>query len=167
MSDDPRPKQIAPEEYRTRYFDDLELGERRQSRWLRLSLEEMIRFSEEYDGQYFHTDIEAAKDSPFGAVIASGAHTFAVWNRLNLEINGDIAWIAGLGFDEFRFPNPLRPGVDFNATSELIEKRPSSSDPGRGVVVHRYALVTREGQVVFRCLCPALAHRRDGPNATQ
>ena len=145
--------------YRSRFFDDLEVGERRESDWVSVTEQEMIRFSEEFDRQYFHLDPEAAKASPHGGLIASGAHTFAVWNRINLEMNGDIAWIAGLGFDEFRFPHPLRPDTPFKATSELIELR-QSSKPARGLAIHHYQLVTRSGDVVFTCRCPALVQTR-------
>ena len=52
-------------------------------------------------------DAEAAKDSPFGGLIASGAHTFAVWNRINLDVNGDIAWIAGVGLPPAAFSSAV------------------------------------------------------------
>lgn len=144
----------------SRYFDDLVVGESFASAWTSVSEDEIVRFAREFDPQYFHTDADAAAASPFGGLIASGAHTFALWSRMNLEINGDIAWIAGMGFDEFRFPNPLRPGLEFRATSELLSKRPSSSDPTRGVTVHHHQLVYRDGSVIFTCHNPALAHRR-------
>lgn len=153
------PKRISEDQYRTRFFEDLVVGESFESRWEQLSEPEMLRFSREFDRQYVHTDVTAAADSPFGGLIASGAHTFAVWNRINLEVNGDIAWIAGLGFNDFRFPNPLRPDTDFKATSTLVERR-ESSQPTRGLVVHEYRLVTADGSVVFSCSCPALVHRR-------
>lgn len=153
-------KCITDDEYRTRFFDELVVGETFESEWTSIGAEEMLAFSAEFDRQYFHIDTEAAKDSPFGGLIASGAHTFAAWNRVNLDVNGDIAWIAGLGFEDFRFPKPLRPDVEFKATSELVSKRLSSSDPSRGVVVHRYELVTRDGDVLYSALCNALVNVR-------
>ncbi len=154
------PKCITDAEYRTRFFDDLVVGERFESAWTSIPADEMLRFAQEFDRQYFHTDPDAARDSPFGGLIASGAHTFAAWNRINLDVNGDIAWIAGVGFEDFRFPTALRPDVEFRATSELVSARVSSSDPSRGITQHRYELVTRDGDVLFTALCTALVHRR-------
>lgn len=154
------PKVIRDDEYRTRYFEDLVIGERFVSAWMSVSTAEVLDFAAAFDRQYFHADADAAIDSPFGGLIASGAHTFAAWNRLNLDVNGDIAWIAGVGFEHFRFPNPLRPAVDFQARSELIAARPSGSDPSRGVVTHRYELWTREGLCLFSAECVALVVRR-------
>ena len=154
------PKAITADQYRTRYFDDLVVGERFVSRWAAVSTDEMIRFAAEWDPQVQHLDPEAAAAMPLGGLIASGALTFALWNKLNLEANGDIAWIAGLGFDEFVLPNPLRPDVEVQSRSELLEARPSSSDPTRGVVVHAHGLHARDGTCVFSCRNPALVVRR-------
>ena len=145
-----------------RYFEDLSVGEKFQSRWYSVSQRELIDFSLEYDNQYFHVDPTRAKESPFGGIIASGAYTFAIWNKLNLEINGNIAWIAGMGFENFTFPNPLRPEVNFKAESHLVQKRMSESDSRRGIVKHEYKDTTESGLTIIACLCPALVHTRVG-----
>tara|TARA_B100000029_G_scaffold399152_1_gene397797 strand:+ start:434 stop:892 length:459 start_codon:yes stop_codon:yes gene_type:complete len=144
-----------------RYFDDLTVGEEFVSRWYEATEKELIEFATKYDYQYFHIDSERAKLSPFGGIIASGTYTFAIWNKLNLEVNGDIAWIAGMGFDEFRFPKPLRPGVQFRSESKLIDKKVSKSSKDRGIVTHLYKLVTKDGDELFTSLCPALVHKKE------
>lgn len=153
-------KHISDDQYRTRYYEDLQVGESFVSRWTSVTEEEVLRFAAEYDRQYFHADSEAALDSPFGGLIASGAHTFAVWNRVNLDVNGDIAWIAGVGFEHFKFPTALRPDVEFQARSELLTARESNSDPRRGIVTHLYSLWTKSDDCLFSAECIALVHRR-------
>lgn len=153
-------KSISDDGYRTRFFDDLVVGERFHSNWRHLTTDEILRFSDEFDRQFFHVDAEAAEASRFGGLIASGAHTFAFWNKINLDVNGDICWIAGLGFEEFRFPNALRPNVEFRATSELASARVSASDATRGIAVHRYELRARDDDAcLFTALCTALVER--------
>lgn len=146
----------------TRFFDDLEIGEEFVSRWYEATEKELINFALEYDQQYFHTDPISAKESEFGGIIASGTYTFALWNKLNLEVNGDIAWIAGMGFEDFRFPKPLRPRVKFRSKSRLIDKRISQKDPSRGVVRHEYQVISESGEIFFVCVCPSLVHVNDG-----
>lgn len=155
-------KRISDDEYRTRFFDDLVVGERFESQWTSITTAEILAFSDQFDRQYFHADTEAAKESRFGGLIASGAHTFALWNRINLDVNGDIAWIAGVGFEHFRFPTALRADVEFQARSELLSTRVSGSDPTRGVSAHLYELWTRDGQCLFTAECIALVERRPG-----
>lgn len=67
------------------YFEDFqagmvfELGERV------LSKEEIVAFAAEYDPQPFHVDEEAAEESAFGGLIASGWHTASVFMRLYVD----------------------------------------------------------------------------------
>ena len=81
---------------RLRYYDDLVVGETRESGEETVELEAMLAFSRAYDPQYFHADPDAARNSVFGEVIASGIYTMALWRRLDHEISGDIAWICGV-----------------------------------------------------------------------
>ncbi|MDG2300793.1 MAG: MaoC/PaaZ C-terminal domain-containing protein [Acidimicrobiales bacterium] len=142
-----------------RYFDDLVLGEKFESRWFSADEIEMIEFARQFDPQYFHIDPDKAKSSPFGQIVASGTYTFAIWNKLNLEVNGDIAWIAGLGFNDFKFPNPFLPGTPIQSTSHLISKRESKKNLQRGLVIHEYTVKDKEGGIIFECTCPALVAR--------
>ena len=71
-----------------RYYEDLVIGEVRESSARTLSLEELLEFASRYDPQYFHADPIAARHSIFGGVIASGIHSAAIWRALDHEISG-------------------------------------------------------------------------------
>jgi acyl dehydratase len=134
-----------------RYFDDLVIGERRESSRATVSLAELIEFARRYDPQYFHVDREAARRSIFGEVVASGIFTMALWRRLDHEIANDVAWICGVGWEEVRWPEAVRAGDTLRAESECLAKRRSNSTPDRGVVEYRYALRNQRDEVVFTC----------------
>jgi acyl dehydratase len=74
----PNPSETGP----FLYFEDFEpgtvfdLGERT------LAKEDIVAFASEYDPQPFHVDEEAARESAFGGLIASGWHTGSVIMRL-------------------------------------------------------------------------------------
>ena len=65
-----------------RYFEDfgpgdvIELGSRLITR------ESIIAFAKEFDPQVFHVDEEAAKQTIFGGLLASGWHTGSLLMRL-------------------------------------------------------------------------------------
>ena len=82
-----------------------------------------------------------------------------VLDRINLDMNGDIAWIAGVAFEHFRFPTAMRPDVEFRARSELLRARVSASDPTRGVVTHLHQLWTRADECLFTAENVALVER--------
>ena len=134
-----------------RYYEDLVIGEVRESSERAVTTEEMLEFARRYDPQYFHADPEAAKESRFGGLIASGIHTAALWRQLDHEISGDIHWICGIAWEEVRWPHPVRGGDRLRARATCLARRPSGRDASRGVVEYRYELVNSRGETVFTC----------------
>ncbi|MGF1544933.1 MAG: MaoC/PaaZ C-terminal domain-containing protein [Parvularculaceae bacterium] len=147
-----------------RAYEDLVVGERAQSAPRAVDRDEMIGFAKTYDPQWFHADADAAKGSTFGEVIASGVYTAALWRRLDHEINGDVDFICGVAWEDVRWPRAVRAGDELRAASEVLEKRPSGSDPTRGVVIYLYRLINQHGEDVFSCRSVNLVRRR--PRAT-
>jgi acyl dehydratase len=134
-----------------RYYDDLVVGEVRESGEHRVDLDELVAFARAHDPQYFHADPDAARGSVFGEVIASGIYTMALWRRLDHQISGDIAWICGVGWEEVKWPQAVRAGDRLRARYECLAKRRSGSDPTRGVVEFRYALLNQRDETAWTC----------------
>ena len=145
-----------------RYYEDLVIGEVQQSSARTVTSAEMLEFARRYDPQYFHADPAAAGGSIFGGLIASGIHTAALWRILDHEISGDIHWICGIAWEDVRWPKPVRAGDELRAFAECLEKRPSRTDPARGVVEYRYTLRNQRDEVVFTCRSINLAALRPG-----
>lgn len=146
-----------------RMFEDLNVGEQRTSPPRTVSEEEMVRFAREYDPQWFHSDPEAAKESTFGEVVASGVFVLAIWRQLDHQINSDIDFVCGIGFDEFRLEKALRPGDTVTAHSEIVELIPSKSRSDRGTAITQYRLTNQDGDTVLRFKSINLVHRRAPP----
>ena len=121
----------------------------------------MVEFALRYDPQWFHADPDAARESMFGEVVASGVFVLAIWRQLDHEINGDIDFICGIGFDEFRLENALRPWDTVVAESEIIELVPSRTRADRGTAITQYRLVNQHGQTVLRFKSINLVRRKD------
>lgn len=153
--------------YRT--FEDLVVGEQRRSRGKRVELGEILDFARAYDPQWFHIDPERARQSAFGEVVASGIHILAMWRVLDHEINGDIDFVCGVGWDELRLKHAVRAGDTIHVTSEIVALTPSTSNPARGTAITRYAVVNQHGQQAVTFTSINLVYTRDGrqrPEAT-
>lgn len=146
----------------SRTFEDLTLGEFRRSRERTVSEDEIIAFAKAYDPQWFHSDAERARDSVFGEVVASGIHLLALWRQLDHEINADIDYVCGVGFDDMRLKKALRPGDTIHVTSEIIDLQPSTSGKGRGTARTRYAVINQHGQELASFISINLVYTRDG-----
>ena len=132
-----------------KYLDDLAPGEKYGSGRIRVDAERIKRFAAEFDPQPFHLDEEAARKSIFGGLAASGWHTAALTMRLFVESEFRPAGgIVGAGFDEFRWPLPVRPGDELRVEIEVLEVRPSKSRPTQGMVKVRVTTLNQNGEAV-------------------
>ena len=68
------------------WFEDFKIGSKMELGSYTFTEEEIIRFARKYDPQPFHVDPEAAKNGPYGGLIASGWHTSATWMKLMIAL---------------------------------------------------------------------------------
>jgi acyl dehydratase len=121
---------------------------------------DIIQFAHRYDPQVFHLDVEAAKGSIFGGLIASGFQTLAATFRLVHAIGFLGHNMGGPGMDELRWLKPVRPGDTLRATAEIVEVTPSRSKPDRGALKYKVAAVNQKGETVMTALITSLILRR-------
>jgi acyl dehydratase len=130
------------------FLDDLHVGQRFASGRHLVDAGQVRAFAAQFDPQPFHLDAEAAKDTLFGGLVASGWHTAAVTMRLLVESGFRLAGgIIGVG-GEITWPNPTRPGDVLQVEGEVLELRPSRSHPDRGIATVRSETCNQRGEVV-------------------
>jgi acyl dehydratase len=144
----------------TRYFEDYEIGNQITTGDHLVTSEEIVDFASRWDPQPFHTDERKAEQSVFQGLTASGAHTFAISVLLRHQFEPKPAVLAGLGYDELRFPNPVRPGDHLSFHSECLEKRESRSKSDRGIIVFRGRVLNQDGQPVATMKSTIMVARR-------
>uniref|UniRef100_Q47GT4 MaoC-like dehydratase n=1 Tax=Dechloromonas aromatica (strain RCB) TaxID=159087 RepID=Q47GT4_DECAR len=145
----------------TRFLDDLTPGQRFTSPGLTLSEAEIIDFAWRYDPQPFHLDANAAANSPYGGLIASGFQSLAICFRLFIQ-SGVLAEssMGSPGIDELRWLAPVRPGDTLHSEIEVLEVRPSSSKPDRGIARLKYQAVNQRGEAVLSFIVIHLLRRK-------
>jgi acyl dehydratase len=148
------------------YFEDIEVGDIRKAGPYFVSKNEIIQFAKQYDPRPFHIDEAAAVRSAFGGLAASAAHTFAIFISLTNEFRPPFCAIAGLGYDELRLPNAVRPGDELYLESTTLEKRESKSKRDRGIVRGQSRLRNQKGETVLQCVGSVLVARRPDEKAS-
>ncbi|RLL46847.1 acyl dehydratase [Oceanobacillus piezotolerans] len=110
---------------------------------------DMIEYAEKYDPQYFHIDENAAKDGPFGSLIASGFYSMnAVWaDFIRMDILGKDC-LGGLGIDEIRWTVPVRPEDTLIGEYTISDKR-LLSDKKRGILSFGVSVKNQEKKEVL------------------
>lgn len=117
------------------YFEDLDPGDTWTVGGYTVTADEIVDFAEQFDPQPFHVDSEAAADSIFGELVASGLHTMCLAGRLFIVefVQGmDFENMGGLGMDELRWHEPVRPGDTIELDIEVRDVEPSESRDDRG-----------------------------------
>lgn len=144
-----------------RYLEDFAVGQTFGSGRLIVDKERIKSFAAEFDPQPFHLDEEAARETVFRGLAASGWHTAALTMRLLVESDlRPAGGIVGAGFDEFRWPRPVRPGDELRIESEVLEVRPSKSRPQQGLVKVRTTTSNQDGDAVQVLVANLVVPRR-------
>ncbi len=133
-----------------RYFDDFKPGQAFELGSRTITRESILAFAREYDPQPFHTDEEAAKETIYGGLIASGWQTGALLMRLFWDgLLHECASLGSPGIDELRWVKPVRPGDTLSLRYTVVETAPSRSKPDRGIVRSLCEMRNQDGDVVL------------------
>ena len=134
-----------------RHWEDFHVGDVAELGPVTVSEEEIVDFASRYDPKPFHVDPAAAKESPFGGLIASGWHTTALFMGMFVRaVLLDAASLGSPGVEEVRWLAPVRPGDTLTGRSTVTDVQPSSTNPARGTVFTTNEVLNQDGTVVLR-----------------
>ncbi|MGB5777539.1 MAG: MaoC family dehydratase [Allopontixanthobacter sediminis] len=145
------------------YFEDIMVGSSKTFGHYEVTRDEVMKFAEAYDPQPFHLDDEAAAQTHFGRLSASGWHTCAMTMRMMVE-DMKIHQQAGLGspgVDHLRWVKPVYPGDTLSCRSEILEKRRSKSRPEMGIFKSKSQTFNQHGELVLEMVSNGLIRVRD------
>ena len=148
----------------TLYFEDLHLGFEFVSEPEEVTQDEIINFARVNDSQYFHVDPEAARNSLFGSLLASGWQTSAATLRHLLSRSGVVFAGGVIGLDaRISWKRPVRPGDRLHVEGEITGLRASRSLSDRGLVSFRSRTFDGGGAIVQTLEATMLVCRDPAP----
>lgn len=131
------------------YFEDFEVGKTYPVGSRTVNEDEIIAFATQFDPQPFHVDKDAAANSIFGGIIASGWHTCSMIMRVMVDgFLRDSSSMGSPGVDEIRWIKPVRGGDTLAVSTTVLDAKPSGSRPDRGVVWTEWRATNQHGEVV-------------------
>jgi acyl dehydratase len=131
------------------YFEDLVEGAVYWGNECLVDKVEMLEYAHKNDPLPMHIDEEAAKQSPYGGLIASGGFTITLWFRSGIPILGGLSLLAGFDW-HINLPRPAHAGDRLRLKVTIVSKR-LSSKPGRGLVTTRQEMLNQDDEAVFVC----------------
>ena len=150
-----------------RYFEDLEVGSETYFGRYEVTREEVLEFARSYDPQPFHLSDEAAAQTYFGRLAASGWHTCAMTMAVIVRHMGEEpqAGLGSPGVDELRWLKPVYPGDTLHVRGTIVEKTPSRSKPDIGSFRTQTTVSNQDEVPVLRFTSIVLIRRRPGGQA--
>lgn len=141
------------------FFEDLQVGESFMSGSYEMTQEGIMSFASEFDPQPFHTDPDAAQETFFAGLAASGWHTCAVTMRLLVESVPVAGGLIGAG-SEISWPRAVRPSDLLRVTTTIRELAASKSKPDRGFAVLESITLNQDDAVCQTTVSRVLVFRR-------
>lgn len=150
------------------WFETFKIGDVFESGRVLITEEAIIDYARQWDPQEFHIDPEAARNSQFGGLIASGMHVMGALFRAMI----DAGFLKGTGMgapglDEVRWMKPVRPGDRIFMRATVTEIRPSATRDDRGYVRMKFEGINQRDDIVSSYYCTEIIKRRpkDGAQA--
>lgn len=155
-----------------RFFEDMQIGARREIGSFTFTAENIKAFATQFDPQLFHLDEEAGRQSLFGGLAASGWHVGCACMKLLVAdarramkeeaARGEkvAVWGPSPGFRDLRWLRPVLAGDTVSFSSVLESKRASDSRPDWGIVHARNTGINQRGEQVYSMLATAFVPRR-------
>jgi acyl dehydratase len=156
-----------------RFFEDIEVGQRRELGSFTFTADLIKKFASQYDPQRFHLDEEEGRKSLFGGLAASGWHVGSVCMKL-LVADGQrqareaaargeavAVWGPSPGFRDLRWLKPVLAGDTITFATEVESLRTSEKRPEWGILQARNTGVNQRGELVFSLLATAFVPRRN------
>ena len=146
-----------------RYFDDFSPGERFETPGTTVTESMLLDFAYRYDPQPFHLDVNAAQQSVYGGLIASGFQTLV--HAYRMFISQGVLAACSMGspaMDEVRWIQPVRPGDPQRVAGQVGDMRPSRSKPDRGFLRMDYQVLNQADVAVMTFSITHMLARRPG-----
>ena len=132
------------------WFEDLSLGMRfKGETTTQISEDDIRQFAAKFDPQPFHLDDEAARETIFKGLAASGWHTAAI--AMNLCVKARPFGphpLIGLGVDGLRWMLPVRPDDILHVEGEVVSLTRSKTKP-QGTALVKWTLYNQKREAVY------------------
>ena len=154
------------------FFEDIEIGQRRELGSFTFTAEDIKRFARQFDPQRFHLSEEEGRNSLLGGLAASGWHVACACMKVMVADGQRAAreaaargetvavWGPSPGFRELRWLQPVLAGDTLSFATVVETKRTSSSRPEWGIVQIRNSGTNQRGELAFSFLGTAFMPRR-------
>ena len=143
-----------------RWYEDFSEGESFLLGSVEMVEKEMLDFANQFDPQRFHIDPEAAAETLYGGLIASGWHTGSLMMKLTAEGFLGEHSVGSAGLSELSWPSAVRVGDILRLRIEILSKRVSGSRPNLGFIELKTQMIKQNDEIALQSIGTLLIERK-------
>lgn len=132
-----------------KHFEDIKDGALLDCRKVYITKQDILAFGKKFDPLPFHTSEDEAEKSLFKGLVASSLHTLSACTRIVVDALSDVRIVSGVGLEEVKMPNPVRPGDTLNVSAWWSDLRRSESKPEFGFGTVKCRVSNQKGEPVL------------------
>ena len=147
----------------SRYYEDLIPGEVFRHAVTRTvtELDNLMFTCLTHNDQPLHLDEEFGKKTMYGSRIVASLYTLAFVNGVTVRDLTLGTTLGNLGYEEIRFPNPVRLGDTLRSETTILSRRESAKHPNAGIVMFEHRGYNQREEVVVIAKRAGLMLKRD------
>lgn len=151
----------------SKYFEDLEPGQvyRHQPHRTVTEVDNLMFTALTHNTQPLHLDEEFGKSTMWGGRICNSLWTLAFINGVTVSDLTLGTTLGNLGYEEIRFPNPVRIGDTLRSETTILSRRESEKYPDAGIVMFEHVGYNQRDEVVVRAKRAGLMMKRPAATA--
>jgi acyl dehydratase len=136
----------------SRYYGDLEPGQVYKHAVTRTvtGVDNLMFTVLSHNDQPLHLDEEFGKKTMYGSRICNSLFTLAFVNGATVSDLTLGTTLGNLGYEDVRFPNPVRIGDTLRSETTILSKRESKKHQNAGIVMFEHVGYNQRNEVVVR-----------------
>jgi itaconyl-CoA hydratase len=154
------------EEWRSRFYEDLQVGDVYRSRFGRTVTEtdNLLFTALTMNTNQLHFSSAYAEKTRWGRILVNSSFTIALLTGLSVADVTEHA-AANLAWTDVTLPNPVFFGDTIWAETEILDRRESRSNPDVGIVSMRTRGINQRREVVCEFKRTVMVYKRTAPDA--
>jgi len=118
-----------------------------------------------HNDQPLHLDVEFAKKSMHGSIAVNSLWTLSFVGGISVRDTTLGTTAGNLGYEEIRFPRPVRIGDTLRGETHILSKRESKKHPDAGIVMFKHFGFNQHDEIVMTAVRAGMMLKRPAEGA--
>lgn len=147
-----------------KYYEELEPGMvfKHQVRRTVTEVDNLLFTVLAHNDQPLHLDDEFSKQTMHGSRVVNSLWTLSLIGGISVRDTTLGTTLGNLGYQEIKFPNPVRIGDTIRGETRIVSKRESKKHPNAGIVIFEHIGYNQKDEIVVTAIRAGMMLKKAG-----